>query len=67
MSAFTLRSHTHRDAPHRSALVRLAAAAMTEWRSYAAARSLRMMDDRALHDIGVSRAEIGHAVRYGRD
>ena len=67
MSAFSLRSPTHRDAPHRSVLTRLAAAAVTEWRSFSAARSLRMMDDRALHDIGVSRAEIGHAVRYGRD
>jgi len=32
-----------------------------------ATRSLMEMDDRSLQDIGLSRADIGHAVRHGRD
>ena len=66
MSVFTPRSDVHPAALHRSGLARLADAVLTEWRSYNAMRTLRMMDDRALSDIGVSRAEIGHAVRHGR-
>jgi uncharacterized protein YjiS (DUF1127 family) len=32
-----------------------------------ATRMLAEMDDRSLQDIGLSRADIGHAVRHGRD
>jgi len=32
-----------------------------------ATRALTEMDDRALRDIGLSRADIGRAARYGRD
>ena len=35
------------------------------WRLWKAERALAALDDAALHDIGVSRAEIRHAVRTG--
>lgn len=64
MSAFTLRSTV----PARpTVLARLVTAVAAEWRAYTASRTLLMLDDHALRDIGVSRAEIGHAVRHGRN
>ena len=66
MSVFTPRSEANSASSHRSGLARLTDAVLTEWRSYSAMRTLRMLDDRALSDIGLSRAEIGHAVRHGR-
>jgi uncharacterized protein YjiS (DUF1127 family) len=32
-----------------------------------ATRVLQEMDDRSLQDIGLTRADVGHAVRHGRD
>lgn len=42
-------------------------AAILEWHSYKAARSVESLSDAALHDIGIARSEIRNAVRYGRD
>jgi uncharacterized protein YjiS (DUF1127 family) len=50
-------------------------AAMTRaWRAFRrhreiahATRVLQEMDDRSLQDIGLTRADVGHAVRHGRD
>ena len=36
------------------------------WRLSKAATDLNQLDERMLRDIGVSRAEIGHVVRFGR-
>ena len=36
------------------------------WRLSRAATELNELDERMLRDIGVSRAEIGHVVRFGR-
>ena len=36
------------------------------WRMRHATESLNGLDDRALRDIGITREEIRHAVRYGR-
>jgi uncharacterized protein YjiS (DUF1127 family) len=41
-------------------------AALTMWRRYVRdARQLRRYDDRLLHDMGLRRAEIDHAVWHG--
>jgi uncharacterized protein YjiS (DUF1127 family) len=39
----------------------------TERAARLAAEQLESFDDRTLHDIGISRDQIWHAVRYGRD
>ena len=36
------------------------------WRLRKATAALRSMDEHALRDIGISREEIPHAVRFGR-
>ena len=45
----------------------IAAAIADELRIRRDMRELRAMDDRMLKDIGLTRADIGTAVRYGRD
>jgi uncharacterized protein YjiS (DUF1127 family) len=45
----------------------IAAAIADELRIRRDMRQLRAMDDAMLNDIGVTRADIGTAVRYGRD
>ena len=70
MSIFTPTSSNHAAPSFRvptSGLARLIALVAGEWHAIGATRALRTLDDRALRDIGVSRAEIGHAVRFGRD
>ena len=44
----------------------LGAAVGRELRIRRATRDLAMMDEHMLRDIGITRAEIGHAIRYGR-
>ena len=44
----------------------LAAAIAREMRVRRAMRDLAMMDEHMLRDIGITRAEIGHATRFGR-
>ncbi len=48
-------------------LGRLGTTLAAEWRAFSAARTLRSFDDHVLRDMGVSRSEIDHAVRFGRD
>jgi uncharacterized protein YjiS (DUF1127 family) len=48
------------------ALMRLASALASEYRTRRAARALNELDDRMLADIGLPRAEIDTAVRWGR-
>jgi uncharacterized protein YjiS (DUF1127 family) len=52
----------------------IGAATVWIWRNFQqrreatrATRALAEMDDRSLQDIGLSRSDIGHAVRHGRD
>jgi uncharacterized protein YjiS (DUF1127 family) len=45
----------------------IAAAIADELRIRRDMRQLRAMDDGMLNDIGLTRADIGNAVRYGRD
>jgi uncharacterized protein YjiS (DUF1127 family) len=45
----------------------IAAAIADELRIRRDMRQLRAMDDSMLNDIGLTRADIGTAVRYGRD
>ena len=62
----TAASHRH---PAGAWLVRtvagLAAAVARELRVRRAVRELAMMDEHMLKDIGITRAEIGRAVRFG--
>jgi uncharacterized protein YjiS (DUF1127 family) len=46
---------------------RIAGAIADELRIRRDMRQLRAMDDGMLNDIGLTRADIGPAVRYGRD
>jgi uncharacterized protein YjiS (DUF1127 family) len=48
-------------------LARIAAVIADELRIRRDLRQLRAMDDYMLKDIGLTRADIGSAVRYGRD
>jgi uncharacterized protein YjiS (DUF1127 family) len=48
-------------------VARIAAAISNELRIRRDMRQLRAMDDGMLNDIGLTRADIGTAVRYGRD
>jgi uncharacterized protein YjiS (DUF1127 family) len=48
-------------------VARIAAAVAEELRIRRDMRQLRAMDDQMLKDIGLTRADIGKAVRYGRD
>jgi uncharacterized protein YjiS (DUF1127 family) len=48
-------------------VARIAAAIADELRIRRDMRQLRAMDDHMLKDIGLTRADIGSAVRYGRD
>jgi uncharacterized protein YjiS (DUF1127 family) len=48
-------------------VARVAAAVGDELRIRRDMRQLRAMDDHMLKDIGLTRADIGSAVRYGRD
>jgi uncharacterized protein YjiS (DUF1127 family) len=48
------------------AVTGLAAAIAREVRVRRAMRDLAMMDEHMLRDIGLTRAEIGHATRFGR-
>jgi uncharacterized protein YjiS (DUF1127 family) len=48
-------------------VARIAAAIADELRIRRGMRQLRAMDDCMLKDIGLTRADIGTAVRYGRD
>jgi uncharacterized protein YjiS (DUF1127 family) len=48
-------------------LARIAGAIADELRIRRDMRQLRAMDDGMLNDIGLTRADIGPAVRYGRD
>ena len=51
----------------RSVAVRAARAIALELRIRRDMRHLMVMDDRMLKDVGLTRADIGDAVRYGRD
>jgi uncharacterized protein YjiS (DUF1127 family) len=51
----------------RGLVARAARAIAQELRIRRDMRHLMAMDDRMLKDIGLSRAELGGAVRYGRD
>ena len=55
------------EARARRALARLLAALVHEFRIQRDMRALIAMDDHMLKDIGISRSEIGSAVRFGRD
>jgi uncharacterized protein YjiS (DUF1127 family) len=48
-------------------MARIAAAMADELRLRRDLRQLRTMDDHMLKDIGLTRADVGSAVRYGRD
>jgi uncharacterized protein YjiS (DUF1127 family) len=48
-------------------VARIATAIADELRIRRDMRQLRAMDDHMLKDIGLARADIGSAVRYGRD
>jgi uncharacterized protein YjiS (DUF1127 family) len=48
-------------------VARIATAIADELRIRRDMRQLRAMDDHMLRDIGLTRADIGSAVRYGRD
>jgi uncharacterized protein YjiS (DUF1127 family) len=48
-------------------VARIAATVADELRIRRDMRQLRAMDDHMLKDIGLTRADIGTAVRYGRD
>jgi uncharacterized protein YjiS (DUF1127 family) len=50
-----------------SVVARIAAAIADELRIRRDLRQLRAMDDHMLKDIGLTPADIGDAVRYGRD
>ena len=56
-------------APSRGRLGTLAAFASRVWAEFAsrrAARSVEMLSDEGLRDIGITRSEIESAVRFGR-
>jgi uncharacterized protein YjiS (DUF1127 family) len=48
-------------------VARIAAAVAEELRIRRDMRQLRAMDDHMLKDIGLTRLDVGSAVRYGRD
>jgi uncharacterized protein YjiS (DUF1127 family) len=48
-------------------VARIAAAVADELRIRSDLRQLRAMDDHMLKDIGLTRVDVGSAVRYGRD
>jgi uncharacterized protein YjiS (DUF1127 family) len=48
-------------------VARIAAAVAEELRIRSDMRQLRAMDDHMLKDIGLTRLDVGSAVRYGRD
>jgi uncharacterized protein YjiS (DUF1127 family) len=48
-------------------VARIAAAIADELRMRRDLRQLRAMDDHMLNDIGLTRVDVGSAVRYGRD
>jgi uncharacterized protein YjiS (DUF1127 family) len=48
-------------------VARIATALADELRIRRDMRQLRAMDDYMLEDIGLTRADVGSAVRYGRD
>jgi uncharacterized protein YjiS (DUF1127 family) len=48
-------------------VARIAAAVAEELRIRSDMRQLRAMDDHMLKDIGLTRADVGSAVPYGRD
>jgi uncharacterized protein YjiS (DUF1127 family) len=48
------------------ALARLIRAVATEWRIRRDLRELMALNDHMLKDIGVSRAQVAHAARFGR-
>jgi uncharacterized protein YjiS (DUF1127 family) len=62
----TYRAELETPAP-RGLVASIARAIAQELRIRRDMRQLRAMDDHMLKDIGLTRAEIGSAVRYGRD
>lgn len=66
MSATTLIDARTMPAARTSGFARVVAVLRREIAAYRSARQLAAMDDAQLHDIGLDRGGVNHAVRYGR-